>query len=80
MPTKTNNKWGRWYLDESYPLSLNIKFVSWDEYWIDLRTCRSEQSRVLWVEHMAEKDNIISEQDIIDLGLAFVDLVEAKII
>ena len=81
---ETNNKpqqrWGRWYLVGTRAPSLNIQFTRSYTYWIDLDTCRSQAQRKRWINHMTEKRRFIRQKDIIDLKLAFQDLLECGII
>jgi len=76
---KAPGHWGRWYLDEKLPVSLNIMLTPWFEYWIDLETCRTQRYRDNWLSHMAEK-SLLSPEDIDDLSRAFADLLGHGII
>ena len=77
---KNTKTWGRWYLDTSRPQSLNIDFEPDEVYDIVLDRCKTARDRKFWIEHMAEKNLLITEQDINDLKLALNELLEYGVI
>jgi len=81
--------WGRWYLNQSKPPSLDTKdsrpgigcYSDWcgDVYDIMLHSCRTERDREFWVEHMKEK-NWMGAKGLAGLRRAFDDLMAAGIL
>ena len=69
---KLATKWGRWVLNKSKPISLDID-TGYDTYWIEINLCQTIDTRIMWLIHLSEK-NWISERDLINLACAFSDL------
>jgi hypothetical protein len=80
MTTLRNTRWGRWYLDTTEPVSLNIVFEPDEVYDIVLARCKTVDDRMFWINHMAEKTLLITNQDINDLKLALNELLENTVI
>lgn len=80
---KGKRHWGRWFLDDKEPISLNTAIIRPlrtgihynEDYEIELSRCKTRAGREIWIRHMAEK-RWIGKRGLLDLWRAFDGLCE----